>query len=99
MVDTDEEGVGWGECLRARIKIDLTKPLLRGRRLKIQGNSIWVHFQYEQLPRFCFECGVIKHGKGGCLKRTMARVKKGEQEYGLWLRVPSPTRRFNAGLN
>jgi hypothetical protein len=29
----------------------------------------------------------------------MARVKKGEQEYGLRLRAPSPTRRFNAGLN
>jgi hypothetical protein len=94
MVDTDEEGAAWGEFLRVRIKVDLTKPLLRGRRLKIKGKSIWVRFQYEQLPRFCFACGVIKHGKGGCLKRTMSLVKTGEPEYGPWLRVPSPTRRF-----
>jgi hypothetical protein len=30
-VDTDEEGVGWGEFLHVRIIIDLTKPLARGR--------------------------------------------------------------------
>jgi hypothetical protein len=99
MVETDDEGVGWGEYLRARIKIDLTKPLLRGRRLKIHGNSIWVRFQYEHLPHFCFECGVIKHGRGGCPKRTISRMKKGEPEYGLWLRAHSPTRRFNTGFN
>jgi hypothetical protein len=99
MIDTDEEGVGWGEFLRARIKLDITKPLLRGRRLKIKGNPIWVRFQYEQLPYFCFECGVIKHGRGGCPKRTISKVKTGEPEYGPWLRVPSPTRRFNAWTN
>jgi hypothetical protein len=94
MVDTDEEGAAWGEFLRARIKVDLTKPLLRGRRLKVQGKSIWARFQYEQLPRFCFVCGVIKHGKGGCLKRMTSKMKIGEPEYGPWLRAPSPTRRF-----
>ena len=30
-VDTDEEGVGWGKFLRVRIRIDVTKPLARGR--------------------------------------------------------------------
>jgi hypothetical protein len=99
MIDTDEEGVGWGEFLRARIKLDITKPLLRGRRMKLGGNSIWARFQYEQLPYFCFECGVIKHGKGGCPKRTTSKVRRGEPEYGPWLRVPSPTRRFNTGSN
>ena len=99
MVDTDEEGAVWGEFLRARIKLDLTKPLLQGMRLKIQGKSIWVRFQYEQLPRFCFECGVIKHGKRGCLKRTTSRVKKRKPEYGPWLRVPTPTCRFKTDYN
>jgi hypothetical protein len=75
MIDMDEEGVGWGEFFRARIKLDITKPLLCGRRLEINENLIWVKFQYEQLPYFCFECGVIKHGRGGCLKRTISKVK------------------------
>lgn len=29
-VDMDEEGVGWGEYLRVRIKFNLNKPLSRG---------------------------------------------------------------------
>lgn len=38
-VDTDEEGVGWGEFLRVRIQVELTKPLPRGRVLKYNGNK------------------------------------------------------------
>jgi hypothetical protein len=99
LVETDEKGAAWGEFLRVRVMVDLTKPLLRGRRLKIQGKSFWVRFQYEQLPRICFECGVIKHRKGGCPKRSMSRVKKEEPEYGPWLRAPSPSRRFKNDFN
>lgn len=38
-VDTNEEGVGWGEYMRVRIRIDLSKPLARGRVLHLNGNS------------------------------------------------------------
>lgn len=58
-VDVDEEGVGWGEYLRVRIMLDLSKPLSRGRRLKLKGKSIWIAFQYERIPRFCFKCRII----------------------------------------
>ena len=34
-VDMDEEGVGWGKFLRIRTQIDLTKPLVRGRVIKL----------------------------------------------------------------
>lgn len=34
-VDTDENGVGWGEFIRVRICVDVTKPLLQGRLLKL----------------------------------------------------------------
>lgn len=34
-VEIDEDGVGWGKFLRVRIRIDVTKPLARGWRLKI----------------------------------------------------------------
>jgi hypothetical protein len=42
--ETDEDGVGWGKFLRVKICIDLTKPLARGRRIKVQGLAIWVNF-------------------------------------------------------
>jgi hypothetical protein len=34
MVDTDSKGVGWGESLRVKIQLDLSKPLARERMLK-----------------------------------------------------------------
>lgn len=69
-VDTDEEGVGWGEYLRVKIKMDLSKPLFRGRMLKLQGGeSVWIAFQYECLPKFCFHCEAIRHGTVGCVRR------------------------------
>jgi hypothetical protein len=69
-VDTDKDEIGWGEYLRVKIQIDLTKPLPRGRKLKYEGKSNWIAFNYEKLPKFCFQCGVISHGKEGCLRKT-----------------------------
>jgi hypothetical protein len=34
-VDTDDDGVGWGQLLRVKIWVDLTKPLPRGQQLKL----------------------------------------------------------------
>jgi hypothetical protein len=95
-IDTDANGVGWGESLRVRVLIDLKKPLARGRMLKVQGKTKWIAFQYERLPKFCFNCGVIIHGKIGCQKKTMLRQKE-VTEYGQWLKAPSPPRRHDRG--
>lgn len=86
-VDVDEEGVGWGEYLRVRIVLDLSKPLSRGRRLKLKDRSIWIAFQNEKIPRFCFRCGTIRHGKRG-YTRPGGRGIRGtdnETEFGSWL--------------
>jgi hypothetical protein len=67
-------GVGWGKFLQAKIWVDLTKPLMRGRRLKVQKVLMWVDFQYQRLSRICFSCGVVKHGAMGCTKNCSRRV-------------------------
>jgi hypothetical protein len=87
-VETDEDGIGWGEYLRVRICLDISKPLVRGRVLKLNGEISWVAFQYEQLPRFCFQCGIICHGEGGCIvrRRNFQGAHEGVQ-FGPWLRV------------
>jgi hypothetical protein len=51
-------------------------------------------FQYEKLPKFCFRCGVIKHGVTGCSERSNARKQNANTEYGPWIRAPSPKRVF-----
>lgn len=66
----NSEEVGWGKSLRVKVVINLLKPLARGRMLNLQSKKVWISFQYERLPRFCFQCGVIKHGPEGCLRKT-----------------------------
>jgi hypothetical protein len=82
VVETEEDGVGWVEYLRVRIRFDITKPLVRGRVLEINGDITWVAFQNKRLPKFYFHCGVIRHRVEGCLgrQRTSSQgVKAGEQ--------------------
>lgn len=65
-VDVAEDGMGWGKFLSVRIVLDLSKPLFRGRTLKLNNKSIWVAFQYEKIPKFCFQCGGVWHWRSGC---------------------------------
>jgi hypothetical protein len=98
-VDVWEEAAGWGEYLRVKISIDLSSPLARGRMLHLQGRSNWVAFKYEKLPKFCYYCGVIKHGRSGCIEQGAGK-KNGDEEgypYGPWLRVAFPPRRGTGG--
>jgi hypothetical protein len=98
-VDVDEDGVGWGEFLRVRIVLDLTKPLSRGRFLRLRDRTIWITFKYERIPRFCFKCGVIRHGGRGCVRPGGKRLQENEnsQEFGPWLRVPPSNRNGGGG--
>jgi hypothetical protein len=84
-VETDVDGIGWGEYLRVRITLDLSKPLAQVRLLKIKGVSTWIAFQYERLPKFCFLCGVIRHGIRGCLGRKVLLSKGLEHRFSLAL--------------
>jgi hypothetical protein len=49
----------------------------------------------KRIPKFCFSCGVIRHGKLGCRKKSNHCTSGTEMEYpyGQWLRVNYPTRR------
>jgi hypothetical protein len=82
------------------VKIDLAKPLERGRALRLEGKSYWVSFKYEKLPMFCFECGQIVHGGKGCPipRRSRLSVAKDIRQWGVGLRVDDGRRRgFDGG--
>ena len=54
-VDVVENGVQWGKCLRVRVMVDVTRRLIRGKRITIKGvEGRWVQFKYERLPNFCY---------------------------------------------
>jgi hypothetical protein len=96
-VDVLDDGVGWGEYLRVKIRLDLTKPLSKRRIIKVQENDLWVAFQYEKIPRFCFTCGTVVHCSKRCGEYGGRKVQRaeGSEDFGPWLRVASPNKRTN----
>ncbi|CAN6289875.1 unnamed protein product [Urochloa humidicola] len=67
-VDVDADGKAGGAFLRARVAIDINKPIKRGVLLRMtkDGEPEWFHAQYEKLPFFCFSCGMLGHGGLEC---------------------------------
>jgi hypothetical protein len=88
-VETEEHGVGWGAYLRVKIRLNISHPLAMGRFLKFHGANTWVAFQYEKLPKFCYHCGLISHGNGGCLSKKEGPMvgNSSKLQFGPWYKV------------
>ena len=64
---SDEEETDGGEFMRMRVKLDIKKPLSRGRRVRFGPDSDgWVSFRYKRLPIFCYWCGRLTHDTKDC---------------------------------
>lgn len=100
-VDVEDHGIKWGKCLRIKVEMPLCKVIARGRFINIQGKKLWVHFQYEKLPKIYFKCGWILHRENGCSST------KGDQEFtatkgnqfGSWPRAEGAVRRWFSGAS
>jgi hypothetical protein len=68
VVDCDDSGQCWGSFMRVRVEVDVNKPLRRGVKVFSQRKNTtdWFDVQYEQLPHYCFSCGVIGHSSLEC---------------------------------
>lgn len=53
----------------------------------------------KKTPKYCFKCGVIRHGARGCVRVGGQRANRRnvEPKFGPWQRVPSPNRRWGMG--
>lgn len=96
-----ENGSKEGRVLKLLVEIKLDCPLLRGSMIKMGSEKYWLDFRYEQLPVFCFYCGICGHQERACV-RKIDDPKKGcilEDQYGDWIRgfVPTGGRRGNLG--
>ncbi|KAL0002242.1 hypothetical protein SO802_016023 [Lithocarpus litseifolius] len=88
-IDVVESGVHWGKFLRVRVLIDVTKKIVRGKRIVIEGGEQrWVAFKYERLPNFCYHFGLFSHGLKECDEKNGVdeHVDLSKLQYGAWLR-------------
>uniref|UniRef100_A0ACD5U8J1 Uncharacterized protein n=1 Tax=Avena sativa TaxID=4498 RepID=A0ACD5U8J1_AVESA len=63
-----ENGLAMGQYLRVKVKLVISKPLMRGTMVEVgEGGKVkWCPFEYEFLPDFCFICGIIGHTDREC---------------------------------
>lgn len=74
---------GWaGPFLRTRVKIDISKPLRRGMKIRSsEGKYLWYPIRYEKLLDFCYDCGMIGHSSRACDNRSTVH----QNQYDDWL--------------
>lgn len=79
----------WREFMRIRVTIDLNKPLKRRMKLKIAGQDwFWIAFKYENVPSFCFICGIVGHTEKFCSQLFEKPIEEITKPYGVWMRAP-----------
>lgn len=67
-VDVGADGIAWGEYMRLRVSIVVTKPLLRRKRFMIDDLLlVWIRFSYDCLPDYCYGYGIIGHNHKNCM--------------------------------
>jgi hypothetical protein len=89
VADRDDER-GGENCIRVRVRMDITTPLCRGRMISMEeGKKRWAAFRYERLPNFCYWCGQLDHAEKDCdvgLRQRNTNPPE-ELQYGAWLRA------------
>ncbi|BFG33831.1 hypothetical protein CerSpe_201050 [Prunus speciosa] len=59
-----------GRFARARVRMDIEQPLMRGAFVDFpEEGSTWVSFCYEYLPEYCFLCGCLGHPSRICVEK------------------------------
>lgn len=67
-MDADEGTVAWGEYLRIKVKLDVSKPLMRAKKANLEKlGTHWVRFSYDRMLKFCYACGMLGYGHSECI--------------------------------
>ena len=93
LIDAPKNGLAWGPFLRIWVDIDVTKPLMRGKMIHVEGvEAYWVFFKYERLPSFCYRCGILGHQDRECRKvhKGCLSMDEGKLQFGHWMRAVAP---------
>ena len=79
-VDAEDDGMAFGECLRIKIRMYISRPFMRGDTLDVgeegEERKLWCPLTYEFLPDFCYTCGCIGHVD----KQCEIRLEQGKKQ-------------------
>lgn len=83
--------------MRARVCVDITKPLITGFWIPRKGMpNTWAWIYYEKLQDFCYKCGRLGHGRKDCEEpEAVALWNPDRPRYGPKLGVP-PLKELNS---
>jgi hypothetical protein len=98
-MDFDENGSVVGQFLCIKVKLDITKPLMRGVSLMTgeEDKPVWCPIVYEFLLEFCYVCGIIGHMDKSCM---MVEQERRVHQYSKKLRsIPEKKRWDDGGLD
>lgn len=63
-----EEDYEGSHFMQVKVRIDITKPLCRGRKIGLSDSKEgWVNFKYKCFPNLCYWCGCLTHHDKECL--------------------------------
>ncbi|KAF4347816.1 hypothetical protein G4B88_012929 [Cannabis sativa] len=89
--------------MKVRVRMNIIEPLKRGLRVAIddQGNEVSLIFQYDHLPDFCYDCGIIGHKALDCPLKDFAgdNPQFDSGRFGSWLCAPSSPPRDSFRFN
>ncbi|KAK2426963.1 zinc ion binding / nucleic acid binding protein [Trifolium repens] len=73
--------------VKIRVCINSAEPIKAGMYIGNTRDGInWVDFRYENLPMFCFNCGLVGHNEDKCDYPTQIIPEGGMNNRGPWLR-------------
>lgn len=62
---------------RFKVTVDVQRLLRRGIFVSVgDSEKVWISFEYETLPTFCFGCGWMGHGVGNCILISSKEKRK-----------------------
>lgn len=65
-VDDQTANLNKARYARVCVEIDLSVPFKREFCLGENGDKFFINILYQQLPTFCYRCGLIGHGDANC---------------------------------
>jgi hypothetical protein len=82
--------------VKIKVQINITEPIKPGIYIGNTKDGIqWIDFRYENLPMFCFNCGLVGHNEDNC-SISKGYIEEGDiNPRGPWLRSNSYGRRVN----